>query len=383
MARYQDRIDAGRQLGRLLVPRIDGPVVVFGVPRAGVQVAAQVAAALHAPLMPVLVRKVGLPEQREVVVGAVDADGAMVFARGGRDSGLLPGETESLGEDVAFRLLQWRHYFGSPDPAEVLPGHAAVVVDDAVNTGLTTEAAVGFLQRRGATRILVAVPAGVDEALRRLEAMGIEVVCPVRVGTPDEVSASYRHLPEVSAEEVAHLLSRGGPARPPGLRGEPLGERAVRLVDGNAVAHRAVLRLPVGVGPSPGVVVAGPRTEPGSSEGEALAVRLAEAGIASLRVAMEGGASDVSVLELALDVLSARPEIDAYRLGLVMTGRSGAAGAEVAEHDRRVTALALLEPPRDLEIPDRSLVSEAGPDDHRAVDRVARWLADRLRPAGI
>lgn len=382
MSRFQDRVDAGRQLGRLLAPRIDGPAVVFGVPRAGVQVGAQVAEALHAPLLPVLVRKVGLPEQPEVVVGAIDADGAMVVPRSARDSGLLPGEIESMGEDVAMRLLRWRDYFGAPDPATVLQGHVAVVVDDAVISGLTTEAAVGYLQRRGAQRILVAVPAGVDASLQRLEKMGAEIVCPARVQTAAEINPTYQHLPEVSAEEVAHLLARGGPSRPQGIESEPLTERSVRLVDSLKVAHRALLRLPPGTGPNPAVVVAGDGAEPGSSQGEDLAVRLAEAGIASVRVSLGGGVAPASVIELALDVLSARPEIDAYRLGLLVAGANVTAAAEVAKFDRRVSALALLDPPNGFDPPDRSLVVDGGGAfDPRAIDRIARWFGDRLRPA--
>jgi predicted phosphoribosyltransferase len=379
MTRYQDRIDAGRQLGRLLTPRIDGPAVVFGIPRAGVQVAAQVAAALHAPLMPVLVRKVGLPEQPEVVVGSIDADGSMVFAKGGRDAGLLPGETESMGEDVAMRLLRWREYFGAPDPAEVIPGHVVVLVDDAVISGLTIESAVAFLRRRGAQRIVVAVPAGLDSSLQRLEETGVEIVCPLRVEAPEEITGAYTHLPEVNAEEVAYLLARGGPSRPQGMESAPLGERSVRLVDGEAVPHRALLRLPSGTGPNPAVVLAGPGTEPGTTSGEVLAVRLAEAGIASIRLNVGGGASEVAVLELALDVLSARPEVDAYRLALLVAGGCTGAGVEVARHDRRINALALVDPSPAIEAPDRSLVVQSAAWDARTIDRIARWFGDQLR----
>lgn len=379
MARYEDRIDAGRQLGKLLAPRIDGPAVVLAIPRAGVQVGGQVSEALHAPMVPLLVRKVGLPEQPEVVVGAIDADGAMVFARGAKDSGLLPGETESMGEDVAMRLRRWREAFGAPDPAEVVRGHAAVVIDDAVVSGLTMQAAIGFLQRRGVERIIVAVPVGVASSLQLLEKMGAEVVCPIRIERREELGGIYDHLPEVSAEEVAVLLMRAGPSRPRGMEAAPLGERAVRLVDDQAVAHKAVLRLPPGLGPSPGVVLAGPGTEPGTSTGESLAVRLAEAGIASIRLNLQGGASEAAVLELALDVLSARPEVDAYKLGLLVAGPATAAGLEVTAHDRRVNALALLEPPAGTDAPDRSLVVDGNAFDARSIDRVARWLGDHLR----
>lgn len=380
MVRYEDRIDAGRQLGRLLAQGIEGPAVVLAVPRAGVQVGAQVAEALHVPMLPLLVRKVGLPEQPEVVVGAIDPDGAMVFAAGARDRGLLPGETENMGEDVAFRLRRWQEAFGAPDPAGFVRNHVVVVVDDAVISGLTTRAGIGFLQRRGAERIVLAVPVGVDSSLKRLEAMGVEVVCPHRVERADEVPSAYGHLPEVNAEEVAHLLARAGPSKPQGIGTHLQEERALRLVDGTAVAHRAIFRLPPGPGPSPAIVLAGQGTEPGTAAGDALAVRLAEAGIASIRVDLHGGASDVSVLELALDVLSARPEIDAYRLGLLVKGPMGSAGIEVARHDRRVGALVLVGAGPSLEESDRCLVVESGGLDARDVDRVARWLGQRLRP---
>lgn len=381
MVRYEDRIDAGRQLGRLLAPRIDGPAVVLAVPRAGVQVGAQVAEALHAPLLPLLVRKVGLPEQPDVVVGAIDPDGAMVFATGARDRGLLPGETENMGEDVAFRLRRWQEAFGAPDPATLVRTHVVVVVDDAVISGLTTRSGVGFLKRRGAEKIILAVPVGVDASLRRIEEMGVEVVCPHRVASAEEVPASYGHLPEVNAEEVAHLLARAGPSKPPGIGAHLQEERALRLVDGAAVAHRALFRIPVGPGPFPAMVLAGDGIEPGSPSGDALAVRLAEAGIASMRFDLHGGASEASVLELALDVLSARPEIDAYRLGILVRGAGAAeAGAEVASHDRRVGALVLLEPTAGLEPPDRCLVVAEGELDVKGVDRVARWLGERMRP---
>ncbi|AKU91948.1 phosphoribosyltransferase family protein [Vulgatibacter incomptus] len=380
MERYLDRIDAGRRLGKLLAPRIDGPAVVLAVPRGGVQVGAQVAEALHAPMVPLLVRKVGLPEQPEVVVGAIDADGAMVTTGLAKDSGLLPAEMESMGEDVAMRLARWREVFGAPDPAEVVRSHVAVIVDDAVFTGLTTRAGIEFLRRRGAERILVAVPCGVSDSLDELGAMGVEIVAPIRVDRDEQIHSCYAHLPEVTAEEVSYLLARGGLSLPQGQGGTPSGDRSLRLVDGRAVAHKAVLRLPAGIGPWPGVVLAGRGTEPGTSAGDSLSARLAEAGIASVRLDLGGGAAEEAVLELALDVLSSRPELDPFRLGVVTGGVSSAPAAEVAAHDKRVVALAVYAPPSNLDVPDRSLIVEGGVLDVREIDRMARWLADRLRP---
>lgn len=381
MTRYFDRIEAGRRLGKLLAPRIDGPAVVLAVPRAGVQVGAQVAEALHAPMIPLLVRKVGLPEQPDVVVGAIDADGAMVNTGLGKDSGLLPAELESMAEDVSIRLSYWRRAFGAPDPAKIVRSHVAVIVDDAVMTGLTMRAGIEYIRRRGAERIIVAVPCGVESSLRELEALGVEVVAPMRVEREEQVPQSYEHLPVVNAEEVAHLLARGGLSQPPGLGAIPSGDRSLRIVDGQAVAHQAILRLPSGLGPWPGVVLAGRGVEPGTSAGEAMAVRLSEAGIASLRLGLEGGAAEEAVVELAIDVLSARPELDPFRLGAVGVGVAASPVAEVAAHDKRVIAIALVSPPGNLEPPDRCLVLDGGALDSREIDRATRWIADRLRPA--
>jgi len=316
-----------------------------------------------------------------VVVGAIDADGAMTFTDLAKDSGLLPAEMESMGEDVAIRLTQWRRAFGAPDPAKVVRSHVAVIVDDAIITGLTTRAGIEFLRRRGAERIVVAVPCGVASSLEELEKMGVELVVPVRVSKREEVDRCYEHLPEVTAEEVADLLARGGLSQPQGMNVGQAGDRSLRLVDSRAVAHKAVLRLPSGIGPWPGVVLAGKGVHPGTSAGEALAARLEEAGLASLRLELEGGASEEAVLEVALDALSARPELDPFRLGLLGCGRAAPAAVEVASGDKRVAAVAVVAPPGNLELPDHSLVVDDGVLDARSIDRIGRWLGDRLRPA--
>jgi len=378
MTRYLDRIDAGRRLGVLLAPRIDGPAVILAVPRGGVQVGAPVAEALHAPMLPLLVRKVGLPEQPKVVVGAIDADGAMVITEDAKDCGLLPAEMESMGEDVAIRLTNWRRTFGAPDPASVVRTHTAVIVDDAVITGLTTRAGIEYLKRRGAERIVVAVPCGVASALSMLEGLGAEVVAPVRVEKAEDIPACFVHLPEVTSEEVAFLLARGGLSQPEGMELEPSDDRSLRLVDAKAVAHKALLRLPSGLGPWPGVVLAGRGTEPGTSAGDAMAIRLAEAGIASVRLALEGGAAEESVVELALDVLSARPEIDPFRLGAIGVGLAAPPLVDVARHDKRVVAMGVVSPPGNMEIPSGALVIEDGSLGTLEIDRAARWIGDRL-----
>jgi putative phosphoribosyl transferase len=380
-AGYEDRIDAGRRLGRLVAARIDGPSVVLAIPRAGVQVGAFVAAALHAPLVPLLVRKVGLPEQPETVVGAIDADGALVARRGAGELGLLPAELEGLGEVVAARLQEWRALFGAPDPAAVLPGHTAVLVDDQLVTGLTARAGVEYVRRRGAERIVVAVPVGRADAIAALEAMGVEVVAPVRAPAGADLAAYYRRLPEVTLEEVAHLLARAGPSRPRHLTPPLSGDHHLRLVDSQGISHPAALRLPDGIGPSPAVVLVGPGAAPGEAAGERAALRLAEAGLATVRLAPQPGVPTTAVLGLALDVLASRPELDPNRLGLLGLREAGVVAVAVAEGDRRVGAVALVAPPEGLDLPSGALVVGSTVFDTRDLDRIARWFADRFWPA--
>jgi hypothetical protein len=250
-----------------------------------------------------------------------------------------------------------------------------VIVDDAVQTGLTTMAGVGFLQRRGASKVVVAVPCGVSSALRRIEAMGAEVVCPVEVEHASEIAEHFEHLPEITAEEVKVLLARGGPSRPQGMEQAAPAERSIRLVDELAVAHRALLHLPQGLGPAPGVVLVGAGAEPGHAAGAAWALRLAEAGLASVRLEGGGGAALGTVLREAVTVLSARPEVDPFRLGLVAAGHAAPAGLTLLDEDRRIRAAVFvgLEDERALCLQGESL--EPG-----GADAAARWLADHLQP---
>jgi putative phosphoribosyl transferase len=378
LAHYADRIDAGRKLGRLLAARIDGPALVLGVPSGGVQVGAAVAQALHAPLLPLLVRKVGLPEQPQVVVGAIDADGALVRAGGG-DPGLMPAELEIIAEDVGIQLRQWKRVFGSPDPASLVRGRTVIIADDALISGLTAHAGVEFLLRRACERIVVAVPVATRDGVARLEALGVEVVAPERRDTAAEIPRTYERLPDVTTDEMVELLARGGPSRPPALPSGEITERELRLVDVRGAGHRAVLRVPVGLGPFPGVIVAGGGTEPGTELGARVAGRLVEAGLASLRISLESGSPVETVLALAADVLSARPEIEPLRLA-VAASQEAAPAVVAAAADRRMMALAVVSPPDDHETPAGALLLADAALNDRDLDRLARWLGERLRP---
>lgn len=157
--RFADRAEAGRVLARSLVRlRPDDPVVL-GLPRGGVPVAAEVAAALRAELDVVVVRKVGAPGRAELAVGAVGEQGVTVRMDDVlADLGIEWAEVEPVAEReraaVARRAAALR---GAAAPRE-LTGRVAILVDDGIATGATMAAAVLVVRGRGAERVVVAAP---------------------------------------------------------------------------------------------------------------------------------------------------------------------------------------------------------------------------------
>jgi predicted phosphoribosyltransferase len=207
---YMDRADAGRALAESLSGWRSAPdTVVLALPRGGVPVAFEVASALALPLDVLVVRKLGLPSQPELAMGAIASGGAMVlnpdvlrYLHGGDDA------LESVrAMETAELLRRERQYRGDQPPLE-MSGRTAIVVDDGLATGATMEAAVRSLSALGAKRIVVAVPVASVEARERVAAVADEVVCPY---TPEYFSAVgqwYRDFGQTTDEEVRDLLQR-------------------------------------------------------------------------------------------------------------------------------------------------------------------------------
>ncbi len=153
---FKDRSDAGRQLAAALAEYKDKRPVILALPRGGVPVAAEVAAAFNAPLDLILVRKIGVPFQPELAMGAVVDGGAPLIVR---NEGViqLAGIDESDFEAVCDRELaeierRRRHYLGNRQRVKVA-GQTAIVIDDGIATGATTCAALRALRlaRSGCT----------------------------------------------------------------------------------------------------------------------------------------------------------------------------------------------------------------------------------------
>jgi putative phosphoribosyl transferase len=207
--RFGDRVEAGGLLAQVVAGLVRPPVVVLGIPRGGVVVAAQVAARLGAPLDVVVPRKVGAPGNPELAVGAV-ADGVSAIdepaiRRLGLDPAAVRAEVARQTVEVARRTAAYRR--GLP-PLE-LTGRTAVLVDDGVATGWTCAAAASATRRAGAARVVVAVPVGPPGLAERLSPVVDEVVVLV---TPDpylNVGQVYERFPQVDDEEVLRCLEQG------------------------------------------------------------------------------------------------------------------------------------------------------------------------------
>ena len=153
---FRDRADAGRQLAAKLTRFRGSPgAVVYGVPRGGVVVAAEVARILGLPLDIVVVRKIGAPANPEYAVGAIDQDGNVMRNPEARvSSDYLEREAPMVRAEIERRIAAYRR--GRPEVP--VRGKTAIVVDDGIATGLTARAAVEFLRSHGAACVVLAVP---------------------------------------------------------------------------------------------------------------------------------------------------------------------------------------------------------------------------------
>jgi putative phosphoribosyl transferase len=224
--RFRDRADAGRGLAeRLRRCRLEEPIVVVGLPRGGVPVAAEVARALGAPLDVLVVRKLGCPWQPELAMGAIGEGDVIVL-----NPGLIAAAglgAEAVREVVRRERVELerrvRRYRGGRPPAPV-EGRTVVLVDDGLATGSTARAAIRVLRGRGARRVVLAVPVAPPHAVQELRELADEVVA---VETPEPflaIGQFYADFSQTSDEEVARLLAAPGAA--PALTGVPADDPA-------------------------------------------------------------------------------------------------------------------------------------------------------------
>ena len=205
---FKDRADAGRQLAAAIRrAHLGSDAVVLALPRGGVPVAAEIARELKLPLDVLCVRKLGVPFQPELAMGAVASGDAVV-----RNEEVIvqthvpPAEFERvLAAERQELARRERRYRGDAPPVPVA-ARTVVLVDDGVATGATMAAAVSALRLRQAGRIVVAVPVGAPEACERLAALADEVICLLRPMFFSSVGGWYEDFDQTDDSQVKQLL---------------------------------------------------------------------------------------------------------------------------------------------------------------------------------
>ncbi len=212
---FRDRSDAGRRLGEALKSRRLPRPVVFALPRGGVPVAAEVCAALDAPLDLIIARKIGVPIQPELAMGAVAEGGEPVR---NEDIIALVGITQSefaavCGQERREIERRRRRYLGDRAQVEVA-GRTAIVVDDGIATGATMRAALRAIRARQPRKVVLAVPVGPSSTLDALRADADDVVCLEEHEPFGAIGMFYRDFTQVTDEQVVALLAQHAASTP-------------------------------------------------------------------------------------------------------------------------------------------------------------------------
>ena len=204
---FANRRAAGRRFAAALTSLADVEPVVVGLPRGGVPVAAEVARSLHAPLDVIVVRKLGVPFQPELGMGAVGEDGARVL---NDDVVRLAHVSEHELAEVERReraeVERRSRRFRGGRPPVPLNGRVVIVVDDGIATGSTAKAACRVARARGASRVVLAIPVAPSEGKSRIGDDADEYVC---LETPDDfyaVGQFYDDFSPTTDDEVVECL---------------------------------------------------------------------------------------------------------------------------------------------------------------------------------
>jgi putative phosphoribosyl transferase len=208
---FKNRSEAGRKLARVLASFKDQQAVILALPRGGVPVAAEVASVLNAPIDLILVRKIGVPTQPELAMGAVVDGGSPLIVRNEDVIGLA-GISESEFKavcDAELAEIERRRamYLGRRDRIDVAE-RVAIVIDDGVATGATTRAALRATRMRRPKKLVLAVPVAPTDSLAAMREEADEVVCLEDHEYFGAIGYYYSDFRQISDQEVIDTLAR-------------------------------------------------------------------------------------------------------------------------------------------------------------------------------
>ena len=213
MTTFHDRAEAGRLLAERLNHLRGQPVVVLGLPRGGVPVAAEIAKALEAPLDLILVRKLGVPFQPELAMGAIGEDGVRVENQDViRHAQVSAEQIESVERTEREELERRARVLRDGRPRVPIEGKVAVVVDDGIATGSTALAASLVARAQGASRVVVASPVAPLGWEERFAGTADETVSVLSPRTFSAIGQFYDDFRQLTDEEVVRSLGASSPA---------------------------------------------------------------------------------------------------------------------------------------------------------------------------
>jgi len=212
VVRFEDRHDAGRQLAQRLRSFADAQPVVLGIPRGGVPVAFEVASSLAAPLDVIVVRKLGVPFQPELAMGAVGENGVRVLNPDVlRDARVRPHQLAAVEDRERAELLTRSSRLRGQRAPVPIEGRTVLIIDDGIATGSTARASCQVARARGAARVVLAVPVAPPGVAASLLRDADDVICLQEPHDFYAVGQFYADFGETSDTEVAALLERVGP----------------------------------------------------------------------------------------------------------------------------------------------------------------------------
>ena len=207
-ARFPDRCAAGKALATQLQHLVGRPrLIVLGLPRGGLPVAYEVAASLDAPLDVFLVRKLGVPGQEELAMGAIASGGVRVVNRPVVDHlRITAAQVEAVAKSESEVLAEREKAYRGDRPPLDLAGATVILVDDGLATGASMRAAAAAVRRHRPEHLVVAVPVAAAETAEAMADVADEVVCTLTPASFHAVGLWYEDFSQVEDDEVADLL---------------------------------------------------------------------------------------------------------------------------------------------------------------------------------
>ncbi len=353
---FRDRTDAGKQLAAALLRLRPERPVVLALPRGGVPVAYEVAAALDAPLDVLVARKLGAPSQPEFGFGAIAPDALYLDPHTVRMLRLGDAEIEEIvGRESRELERRERAYRNGRPPADV-SGRTVILVDDGLATGVTMRAAIRSVKARNPGRIVVAVPVGAPETVQEIELEVSEIICLNQPWDFSAVGVWYEDFRQTEDQEVIELLEKAprGQPQPPAQGAGGIAGYDVTIPAGGHVILPGNLHVPAA---AVGVVAFahGSGSSRFSTRNRYVARVLQDAGVATLLfdlLTAEEEEEDryTAHLRFDIDLLSERllaavnwldqdVRTSGLPVGLFGASTGGAAAIRAAAEDERVKAV--------------------------------------------